>query len=304
MIRNLTLLCLSLVSTLTLAQTPIIFQPGPGLNDGTDEGGLNSGKDTWIYDGDAGTNFGAHEWCYSTPQTTCNSTNVHGLLKFDVSSLPLAVDSVVLAVDFMDQTNYCYSNCQATFSFNYVDEPWDEMTTTWNAQPLTSDAFAGPFPVAFPEVGGERHYNVTDAYLAWRTGSRPNHGFAILPLDGSCNNAAILFAFYSSDDTTVAHEPVRLLVYENTSGLAEDPVWHGLLVAPNPATETVFVDVPSTIGTIRMDLLDGSGRAVLQQRPTLAQRSTVPLHALDAGVYVLRFTSEDHGTVTRRLVKQ
>jgi hypothetical protein len=285
------------------AQTPIVFQPGPGLNDGTDEGGLNGGKDTWIYDGDAATNFGAHEWCYSTPQTTCNSTNVHGLLKFDVAGLPAAVDSVVLAVDFLDQTNYCYSNCQATYSFNYVDAPWDEMTTTWNAQPSTSDAFAGPFSVAFPEVGGERHYDVTDAYLAWRSGTRANHGFAILPLDGSCNNAAILFAFYSSDDTTVAHEPVRLLVYENTNGLPEHAAWQGLRIAPNPVTDVAVIDVPETIGATRLDLLDGTGRIILQQGFSLAQRTTVPMESLDAGSYLVRLTSDQYGTVTRRLVK-
>ncbi len=292
-----------LVTFSVAAQNPIVFQPGPGLNDGTDEGGLNGGKDTWIYDGDPAMNYGAHEWCYSTPQTTCNSTNVHGLLKFDVASLPASVDSVILAVDFLEQTNYCYSNCQATFSFNYVDAPWDEMTATWNAQPPTSAAFAGPFSFAFPELGGERHYDVTDAYVAWRSGSRANHGFAILPLDGSCNNAAILFAFYSSDDTTVAHEPVRLLVYENTIGLPEHAAWQGLRIAPNPVTDVAVIDVPETIGATHLDLLDGTGRIILQQGISLAQRTTVPMEGLDAGSYIVRLTSDQYGTVTRRLVK-
>lgn len=293
-----------LVTCSVAAQNPIMFQPGPGLNNGTDEGGLNGGKDTWIYDGDPAMNYGAHEWCYSTPQTTCNSTNVHGLLKFDVAGLPASVDSVILAVDFLDQTNYCYSNCQATFSFNYVDAPWDEMTTTWNSQPPTSDAFAGPFSVAFPEVGGERHYDVTDAYEAWRSGSRANHGFAILPLDGSCNNAAILFAFYSSDDTTVAHEPVRLLVYTNTIGIPEHGAWSTLRISPNPTTNAAFLDVPTAVGPYRIDLLDEVGRIVLQQGITTDQRTAIPLEGLNAGVYFIRVTSDRFGTAMRRLMKQ
>lgn len=285
------------------AQTPIVLQPGPGLNDGTDEGGANGGKDTWVYDGDPAMNYGGNAVCYSMPLTSCNNTNVRGFLKFDVSGLPAAVDSVVLAVDFVDQTNYCYSNCQASFSFNYVDVAWDEMAMTWNDQPLPGDAFAGPFSVAFPEVGGERHYDVTDAYLAWRSGSRANHGFTIVPMDGSCNNAAIFFGFYSSDDTTAAHEPVRLLVYENTIGLAEHAAWTGLRIMPNPATDAAVINVPATIGATRLDLLDGTGRIILQQGISLAQRTTVPMESLDAGSYLVRLTSDQYGTVTRRLVK-
>lgn len=298
----------TLLATFTIttacAQSPIVFQPGAGLNDGTDEGGANGGKDTWVYDGDPAMNYGGNAVCYSMPLTSCNNTNVRGFLKFDVSGLPAAVDSVILAADFVDQTNYCYSNCQASFSFNYLDAAWNEMTMTWNDQPTPSDAFAGPFAVAFPEVGGERHYDVTDAYLAWRSGSRANHGFAIVPLDGSCNNAAIFFGFYSSDDTSAAHEPVRLLVYANTIGIPEHDAWSGLRISPNPAKETVFIEVPSTIGSCRVELMDSSGRLVLQQYPGLAQRSTVALYALDPGMYVLRLISEGHGTLTRRLVKQ
>ena len=148
MLRSAMLLCLVLATHVAMAQNPLVFQPGSGSNDGTDEGGLNGGKDTWVYDGDPSMNYGAHAWCYSMPQTTCNNTNVRGFLKFDVSTLPATVDSVLLAVDFVDQTNYCYGNCQASFSFNYVDAAWDEMTMTWNSQPSPSDPFAGPFSIA------------------------------------------------------------------------------------------------------------------------------------------------------------
>lgn len=298
------LLCLVLATHVAMAQNPLVFQPGSGSNDGTDEGGLNGGKDTWVYDGDPSMNYGAHAWCYSMPQTTCNNTNVRGFLKFDVSTLPATVDSVLLAVDFVDQTNYCYSNCQASFSFNYVDAAWDEMTMTWNSQPSPSDPFAGPFSIAFPEVGGERHYDVTDAYLAWRTGSRANHGFTIVPLDGSCNNAAIFFGFYSSDDTTAAHEPARLLVYTNTIGIPEPGIWSTLRITPNPAADVAVIDVPAVIGRYRADLLDGTGRIILQQGHLADQRMTLALDGLDAGVYFVRLTTEHFGTAVRRLVKQ
>lgn len=293
--------CATITAT---AQTPFVFQPSAGLNDGSDEGGLNGGKDVFVYDGDAGTNYGSNAICYSMPLTTCNNTNVRGFLKFDVSTLPATVDSVLLAVDFYDQTTYCYSNCQANFSFNYMDVAWNEMTMTWNDQPLPGAAFAGPFNVAFPEVGGERHYDITDAYLDWRSGNRANHGFAIVPLDGSCNNAAILFGFYSSDDTSAAHEPARLLVYTSTIGVPEHDAWSGLRISPNPTADNALVDVPAIIGRCRVDLLDGTGRVVSQLGITAEQRRSLSTEGLDAGVYIVRINSERFGGAVRRLVKR
>lgn len=287
------------------AQTPIVFEPEAGLNDGTDEGGQYGGKDTWVYDGDPATNYGGNSVCYSMPLTTCNSTNVRGFLKFDVVDLPASVDSVVLAVDFLDQTNYCYSNCQASFSFNYVDAAWDEMGMTWNNQPQPSEAFAGPFSVSFPEVGGERHYDVTDAYLAWRSGSRVNNGFTMVPLDGSCNNAAIFFGFYSSDDTTVAHEPVRLLIYENTSGIQEDAAWKEFRIAPNPITERTTLYLPNGLGSCTVSLFDASGRQVRSFPFNGGITSAVlSMEGLEAGAYIVQIASNDHGMVQRRLLKQ
>lgn len=88
MLRISTLLPGLLLSALALAQTPIIFQPGPGLNDGTDEGGLNGGKDVYTWDEQFSSNFGTATQCGSSPISTCNQTNRRGYIKFDLSTLP------------------------------------------------------------------------------------------------------------------------------------------------------------------------------------------------------------------------
>ena len=46
-----------LIPTMPYAQTEIIFRPGPGLNDGIDNGSSNAGKDTMVSGGDVSDDF-------------------------------------------------------------------------------------------------------------------------------------------------------------------------------------------------------------------------------------------------------
>lgn len=197
------------VQTYLWAQTPIIFIPGPGNNDGTDQGSLSGGKDTYVLEVNPTTNYGDAPVVYSFPITTCNSWNQIGLIQFDLSTLPIAVDSVFLHFWSWDLNTYCYSNCDNNWNLWYVGEPWNEMTVTWNDQPVIDSAFAGSFNVVFPRVGAEESYDITSAYRNWQSGTVPNYGLAFKPIDGLCSNAAVSFGGYSSDDTTFGgtHRP-------------------------------------------------------------------------------------------------
>ena len=277
-----------------------MFQPGPGLNDGTDEGGLNGGKDAYVWDEQPSSNFGAALSCGTSPISTCNQTNLRGFIKFDVSSLPAVVDSVIFSVHFPDQLT-CFSNCSSTYTFNYVDQAWNEMGITWDNQPSPGDAFGDTVALAAPEPAGERRYDITDAYLAWRSGTRVNHGFMFVPLDGICNNAAVILGFFSSDQTEFPRP--QLLVYANTIGMQEHTAWSTLRITPNPAADAAFLDAPAAIGAYRVEVLDGMGRVILQQGAVAGMRLTLALDGLGAGVYFIRLGSDRFGTAVRRLVK-
>ena len=118
----------------TLAQTPIIYQPGPGLNDGTDEGGVNGGKDVFLGDADD-IAHGIESAFYVLPISNCNATTYVSLFKFDVSTLPSEVDSVMLVITHSDPGAYCYSNCLADFHLAAITEPWSETTVTFYGRP-------------------------------------------------------------------------------------------------------------------------------------------------------------------------
>jgi|GEM_PF-1634236 len=184
-----------------LAQSPIIFRPGPGLNDGTDQGGIAGGKDAFVYQGATTTNYGDDPQLVALPISDCNATHFVGYIQFDLTSLPAVVDSVFVVFKHYPETSYCYSGCNADFYFARVLAPWNEMTINYDNQPAHDTAFYGPVNISFPNDFGERAYNITSAYNLWKSGTVQNYGMAIYSTTITCNNAAISFDVHSSDDT-------------------------------------------------------------------------------------------------------
>ncbi len=71
-------------------------------------------------------------------------------------------------------------------------------------------------------------------------------------------------------------------------------------VRPNPARQMVSVTLPDPVGTLT--LFDAAGRQMMQ-RQTTSTETTVDVHTLPQGVYMLQYTSP-RGTTTTRFVVQ
>src|SRR3990172_12526649 len=80
-----------LLPPVSYAQSEILFRPGPGLNNGTDEGSVNAGKDALTNgtDGFADTNYGSYPSITGTPDSNCNNAEARAYIKFELSALPL-----------------------------------------------------------------------------------------------------------------------------------------------------------------------------------------------------------------------
>lgn len=193
------------VATDAQATSEIIFRPGPGKNDGSDNGSANGGKDTLIsrwYDGTndhRNRNFGSETGIGGSPRTTCNPSDTKAYIQFDLSTLPANVQQVFFGVTHNPHTTYCYSNCNADFYFYPVSQAWNEMTLTFNTMPPEGAAVYGPINITFPNDLGTREYDITGIYRNWKNGSVPNYGLAIYSPTVGCNNAAVGFNVYSSD---------------------------------------------------------------------------------------------------------
>jgi len=158
---------LTMTAGICFPQHVMTFCPGPGLNDGSDEGGLNGGKDAYVYDELNTTNFGAQVYIATNPVSTCNLTNLQAYIKFDVSSLPSEVDSVFLWFYNWPYNVNCYSNCDNTFDLRFVTSEWNEMTLNWDNRPASGDPFSDTVRITFPYDGGPIRLDITHAYVTW-----------------------------------------------------------------------------------------------------------------------------------------
>lgn len=279
---------------MAIAQTPIIFQPGPGQNDGSDMGTIDAGMDATVNESTPAINYGDNSAMVSLPPSYCNETEVEAYIRFDVGSLPANVDSVFLNFYHLPQTNYCYSNCDSWWFFSSLDTEWDEMTVNWTDKLDYGTAFYDSIHFVFPDTGGWHRYNITSQYNDWKSGETFNYGLAIYSTTEGCNNAAIMFYVASSDDTTDGgiYRPY-LEVYETPNDV--NPSLKDNFAAkvyPNPANDNLTLSytlkTPMPV-SIRVDGIDGRNW-FLQPATELEEGShttAISIAKLAAGIYML-----------------
>jgi hypothetical protein len=106
-------------------------------------------------------------------------------------------------------------------------------------------------------------------------------------------------AAYSGGRFELLFSPQAVLATASASLSAQVAVY------PNPASKSVFVELPATLGrkAVTVALVDALGRQVLAQTLPAAgaQAHQLPLLNVAAGVYSLRISTEQ-GTVTKKLV--
>ena len=209
------------------ATSEIIFRPGPGKNDGSDNGSINGGKDTYLFRSDPTKNYGSEPYIVGYPKSNCNLGEAKAYIQFELSSLPADVQQVFLGVTHSPHTTYCYSNCNANYYFYPVNQPWSETTLTFNTMPAEGAAVYGPINITFPNDFKNREYEITGIYRNWKNGSVPNYGLAIYSPTVGCNNAAVWFIVHSSDDPDQNVRPyLRIIPSENRPPNAlDETVW-------------------------------------------------------------------------------
>ena len=176
-----------------------ILSPGPGLNDGSDDGGRNAGKDanmkmsnSW-YTGYSGDN--PRMWIINS---YCNSAYVNGFLQFSLTDLPTSIDKaeiwVYTWVFFIDGYPWYAS---PTFSLHQITNSWNEMSST---APSYAAATIDPHTVpvkggsdmgrtyAYTEFEGWLKFDITNLYNAWQAGTTPNYGVALVQDNSLCHN--------------------------------------------------------------------------------------------------------------------
>lgn len=300
------LICFLISANFLLAQNPIIFRPGPGANNGSDEGNLSGGKDAWTYEGDPTTNYGDYVSIQALPISNCNSTSCSAFIQFDLSTLPAAVDSVFLVFKHASHTAYCLSGCDANFYFARITQAWNEMTIDYTNIPTKDTAFYGPINITFPNDFGERKYDITNTYSLWKSGSAPNYGMTIYSTTIACNNAAVFFSVSSSDDTSATNRPY-LKIYESITGIQNNKAsGFNLQCLPNPASDLLHLNFNlKNSEYVKIQLFDLTGRMVFDKESIMnegPQAFSIPLTAFESGLYFYCLSTKD-GCVSGKVMK-
>jgi len=192
----------------------MIYRPAPGLNDGTDDGSENAGKDSYAWSCN-GEYSGSSVFMVGLPRSTCNQCSAKGYVQFNLATLPSTVQNVYLGVTHYPHDVSCSSMCNANFYFYPVLDPWNEMTIGSGSEPAEGTPVLGPLHIAFPNNFGAKEYDITDIYRSWKDGTIPNNGLAIYSPDSGCVNAAVMFNVHSSDDPDPSLRPYLKIVYGN-----------------------------------------------------------------------------------------
>lgn len=303
------LVCILFATQISFAQTSIIYRPGPGANDSTDEGGLTGGKDAFVNEYDPTANYGAGQSMVALPISDCNATRCLAYIQFDLSTLPVSVDSVFAGFTHFADTNYCYSGCIADFYFAYVTLPWNEMGITYSNQPsFDTNAFYGPVHLSFPSNIGVKEYNITNAYTAWKSESKPNYGMVIYSTTIDCNNAAIYFDVHTSDDTDSVTRPYLRIYPHHSTGIRNEVAQKlDFNLYPNPATSNVNMEFTlNELQNVKCQLMDFTGRIVYTAEYRYMSgfnKISIPLTYLDQGLYIYHLSTRE-GNVAGIVVKE
>ena len=214
------------IAPASLAQTSTL-QPGPGLNNGTDDGSLNQGKDRASYGDPSGASTVLP--LYYSP---CNIGYQPGYLQFATTGLPTQgvtkAQIQVYAKVFFNGAGWPWQIRQILLNARRVTAPWTETTLPASVAPavLASNRIAtvGGGSAGFVEFEGWLSFDVTALYQDWVNGTVPNYGIQLAIDTSYCANGDEFYV-YSSDYATPSLRPKLVLESQPSSPrLTLDPL--------------------------------------------------------------------------------
>lgn len=205
-----------------------VFRPAGGANNGTDQGGVAGGKDSFVLTNESAatgaTNYGAADYAHHF-NSTCNPWRGWSYFQFDVSALPPVADvaSVVLVVHqrILRGYGWPYQSAQTEMVLRAPAAAWNEMTLTYNNRPGIDPTVLArvflPTGQRVPEIAncwfdGLVRLDVTELYRQWQTGERPNYGVVYQRAQAWCENANSTLV-YTSDQANPALRPALEITY-------------------------------------------------------------------------------------------
>lgn len=202
------ILCLAACSGGLLAATKTL-QPAPGLNNGTDDGSQNKGKDS-------GTWGSVNDYMYLL-RSDCNVGYCPAYIQFNLAGMPTS--SVVRAeVGFYSWVFFNGNGwpwpVSPIVSVRRATSPWVEYSGDLTVRPsvdpealdsrVVQTVGGGSYGVPFTEFEGWIIFDITKAYTNWVSGAWTNYGLELGIDNDFCANGNF-FQINASDEQTSPH---------------------------------------------------------------------------------------------------
>ena len=174
----------------------------------TNQPDATAGKDTFVYDGATGANYGT-----STALSTQNrNPTLHrrSFIEFDLSAFPLPEGQVITHAYLELYQYYVYetNSPNTTLSVYRVTNSWSESTLTWSNQPGDAGTAYGSVTIDNTHDDSWRSFDITDLVKKWYAGVT-NCGMVIrTPTLGYTKGAA-----FRSSDADANQRPKLIVSY-------------------------------------------------------------------------------------------
>ena len=248
-------------------------------------------QDSYVYQYSPNSNYGAEGDLFIYSNYFDYNTIARSLIEFDLTSIApgTGIQSALLNIYMFNQagSDFAIEICE-------VDDPWNEMTVTWNNQPVHDTDFIAAI---LPYQGYTWwHFDITALAQFWVDNPGLNHGLKmkmeVEQYPDSCGRAAY---FYSRD--TLLNQPhleitQAGIVERTTSDLQK------LSLMPNPARGSALLCM-SVIRDmhVQITMYDISGRKVKEVfNETMDKGSRVlgiDTNTLASGTYFIEVITED-----------
>jgi hypothetical protein len=254
--------------------TGAALQPGPGLNDGTDDGSAEKGKDTWVRSGYGTTDpYGYHPTLQYAAlfNSPCNNTFAQAYVAFSLDGLPRENITSAKALMYtwvrFNGAGWPWST-DPQISLRRVTSDWNEMTLTWSDSPSYDLSIIDPHVVDTVGGGSSGHlytefqdwlsFDITDLYKGWANGSIPNYGIMFSTDTPICANGDEIILYTSDYSSDVSLRPKLVVTGTGTStttGTGAALVAESRTAAPNSTVQVpIRLDRASNIGSMNFVL--------------------------------------------------
>ena len=133
------------------------------------------------------TNFANEQSIYTGNYQSGSICLLHGLLKFDLSSLPSGV--FIESAELIMETEYSFGGAGETAIYN-IYEDWNESTVTYSNRPDRSYSESTLENVSFTN-GQEYSWSITNFVRQWISGAIENNGILVDTSDISGSESGI-----------------------------------------------------------------------------------------------------------------